>query len=682
MRNLFAGRVRRGTHAGLILACGLAAMGLAWTLNQIAPGLLEPVELWSMDLRFRARPALAVSSDRTRVTSDTIIVIDYDDQAARDYALGRWPWDRRVHAQMIEWLRVGGTRVILFDLLFDRPSAAPVADAAFIAAVQHAGTVLFPAVFHAIPENQPAALPAAGLRHLLSASGSDTRALPPAGDIVWPLPALLDTAAGLGHIQRTPDVDGALRRLPLLYKAGDRLFPSLGFAAALRYLDADPASVRIEPGQAITFAAHDGRTVAIPIDFRGRAWVNYAGAWGQRFTHYPYSWLRRQIESQDGRGRLGEWFQGKIVVLANLTTGSSDQGPTPFERDFPFSEMHAHAINMMITGQFLREATQAEAMACLMLPAALLAASALLGGPGWILPAYAALLLGYGTVLNWAFRSGVILPALQPLLALTLAVLLLVTARWLIVDQERLKFLSVLGAVLPPHTIEAIRQSPDRIPRLLAGRQRELSLLFADVQGFTDFCERAEPMEIQRVLRECREALTDILLRSGGTLEKYTGDEVMAFFGDAEPEDGGPEQEEARVERQAANAVRAGLAIQQEMRALNDRWQRQGRAAHAVRVGIHTGMVAVGNFGTEQLWDYGVVGAEVNKAKRIEGAAPAGGLMLSKRTYALARQHGVLAEDLPNTTVSLKGIPGKVELYEVSPEVIVRLPEDPDLSRR
>lgn len=677
MRNLFAGRVRRGTHVGLIRACGLAAMGLAWTLNQTVPDLLEPVELWSVDLRFRARPAIAVSPDPARVKSDTIVVIDYDDQAARDYALGRWPWDRRVHTQVIEWLRAGGARAILFDLLFDRPSANLAADTAFVEAIRHAGMVLLPAVFYAIPEDRLPPLPGAGTRHLLSAAGSDTRTLPPAGDIAWPIPALLETAAGFGHIQRTPDVDGSLRRIPLLYRAEDRLFPSLGFAAALRYLDADPASVRVEPGHAITFTVHDGRTIAIPIDARGRAWVNYAGPWSQRFTHYPYSWLRRQIDNHDGRSRLSEWFAGKIILLTNLTTGSSDQGPTPFERDFPFGEIHAHVTNMVLTGQFLREATPAEAATGLILPTVLLTASALLGGPGWILPAYAALLLGYGAVLGATFRSGIILPAVPPLLALTLAVLLLITARWLIVDQERRRFLSVLGAVLPPHTIEAIRQSPDRIPRLLAGRQRELSLLFADLQGFTDFCGRAEPLEIQRVLREYREALTDILRRSGGTMEKYTGDEVMAFFGDAEPEDGGAEQEETRVARQAANAVRAGLAIQREMRALNDRWQRQGRESHAVRVGIHTGMVAVGNFGTEHVWNYGVVGAEVNKAKRIEGAAPVGGLMLSKRAYALARQCGTLTRDVPGKTVSLKGIPEKVELYEVSPETIGNLPDDP-----
>jgi len=227
---------------------------------------------------------------------------------------------------------------------------------------------------------------------------------------------------------------------------------------------------------------------------------------------------------------------------------------------------------------------------------------------------------------------------------LTGSVLLLAT-RFFIVDRERLRFQSALSACLPPQTVREIRQIPQRIPRLLAARRRELSILFADIQGFSVFCKRADPLETQRVLREYLTAMTETLRAHGGTLDKYMGDGILAFFGDAEPEGGGEEEEEARVERHAANAVRPGLGMQRKMAELNTRWQGQGRESHLIRIGINTGAVTVGNLGTEHLWDYTVVGAEVNKAQRLESAAPPGGLLLGRRTYALARGQGILPGD-------------------------------------
>ena len=169
-----------------------------------------------------------------------------------------------------------------------------------------------------------------------------------------------------------------------------------------------------------------------------------------------------------------------------------------------------------------------------------------------------------------------------------------------------------------------------------------------------------------------------LILRSyGGTLDKYMGDGIMAFFGDAEPEGGGEEAEEKRVERNAANAVRAALAMQKKMTELNLRWLSQGQEPHLIRIGINTGFVTVGNLGTEYLWDYTVIGPEVNKAQRLESAAQPGGLLLARRTYALARNQGVLPEDLPPCTFTLKGIGEETDLYALPAELVAQLAVSP-----
>jgi adenylate cyclase len=114
--------------------------------------------------------------------------------------------------------------------------------------------------------------------------------------------------------------------------------------------------------------------------------------------------------------------------------------------------------------------------------------------------------------------------------------------------------------------------------------------------------------------------------------------------------------------------------MQQRMGELNAEWQNQGREPHRIRIGINTGMVTVGNLGTEHLWDYTVVGAEVNKAQRLEGAAEPAGILLARRTYALARRQGVLPEELPPKSATLKGLGEETDLYAVGPEVIARIP--------
>lgn len=672
-------RARQWSHLITLLACGIIALALPFILDLSWPRILEPVELWTVDQRFRLRPALPVSQDRSQTQSDSLAAIDYDDRAARENGLGRWPWDRRVHAQVIDWLREAGSRAVVMDLIFDYAARDPAEDQAFAASSRRAGNVLYPLVFGPVRERESSpALSSVASRYLLQAEVSGTGEIPGAGEPTLPLPALIETAGGLGHILRTTDSDGVLRRIPLFFAVKGGFMPALSLAAAFRHMDVEPASVRIERGRAIRFKPRQGEEVVVPIDGHGRAWINYAGPWGQRFYHYPYSWLAGQLKSPGGKAQLASWFKNKSVVVANLTTGSGDQGATPFERDFPFGEVHLHLLNMFLTRQFLRDARPIESAMAHGIPLLLLTASALAGGPGLILPTFVLVLGAYLITLQQVFTNyGIILPAVNPILAMTTALVLLLAARFFIVDRERLRFQSALGACLPPQTVREIRQSPGRIPGLLAGRRRELTVLFSDIRGFSSFCQRSDPIEIQRLLREYLTAMTEILRTYGGTLDKYMGDGIMAFFGDAEPEGGGDAAEEERVERHAANAVRAGLTMQKKMTELNARWQSQGREQHLIRIGINTGAVTVGNLGTEHLWDYTAVGSEVNKAQRLESTAEPGGLLLARRTYALARRQGVLFDELTPKSATLKGIGEESDLYPVSPDQVARISLSP-----
>ncbi len=662
------------SDVAVLITCSLVALAIPLVLELAHPGLVEHIELWSVDLRFQLRPPVPVALDPEQAESGVLAAIDYDDRAAREYDLGRWPWDRRVHAQVADFLRKAGARAVMVDLLFTHPSANPEEDRPLIESTRRAGSVIYPFVFRPVREADTGSIARfPSPRFVLQADVRGFGEIPAVGELTMPLAGLVEGAAGLGHIQRTPDRDGVLRRIPFLYRVQGGFVPSMSFAAALRTLRVDPASLRIERGRAIRFHTAEKDEVVIPIDAEGRAWINYAGPWGTRFAHYPYSWLLGQMHSEKGKAKALGLFKGKTVVVSNLTTGSGDRVAMPFEGDFPTSEIHLHLLNMLLQRQFLRDATPLEAALSLGLPIVLLTGASLAGGPMVIIPTYVAVLGGYTFTLREAFNTGVILPAVYPYLAMTIALVLLLTTRAFLVDRDRMRFQSILGGFLPPQTIKMIRENPRRIPGLLAGHSRELTIFFADIRGFSSFCKRTDPLQIQRVLRDYLTTMTVILRTHGGTLDKYMGDGIMAFFGDAEPEGGGEEVEEARVRRHAANAVRAGLVMQKKMAELNVQWLSQGQESHMIRIGINTGFVTVGNLGTEYLWDYTVIGPEVNKAQRLESAAEPGGLLLSRRSYALARACGVLPSDLPSKTVALKGLGEESDLYPVTPDMIVHL---------
>jgi adenylate cyclase len=677
---LFKKQTWHWPHIATLIGCGVVSLCFPIVINYFWPDLFEPVEFKTVDVRFKNRPLAAVLEsvpapyDATQTVSGSIVALDYDEKASQEFGFGRWPWDRRVHAQVFDMLKKAGARSVLVDIVFDHQVKDPAEDKALIEATRRAGNIILPVVFKETQGPGTDEFFNKAPRHLIHADVEGYGTIPNVGELSLPIPGLIEAADGLGHIQSTT-VSGAMRRTPLLYSSKGGFVPSMALVAALRDLEVDPTSIKIVRGQAIRFKPRLSEEVAIPINSRGRAWINYAGEWGKRFVHYPYSWVLGQMKTPAGRDRVMSFFKDKHVLLSNLTTASgSDVIATPFEAEFPTSEAYLHMLNMILTRQFLRNATTMEQIACHTLPVIVLTASALAGGPLVIIPTFLLVTGAYVYTLQYMFTvHSAVLPAAEPLIGLALAMVLLLLTRFFIVDRERVRFQSALGACLPPQTLKIIQDSPSLVATLLAGHSRELTVLFADIKGFSVFCKKADALQIQRVLRDYLTAMTIVIRDHGGTLDKYMGDGIMAFFGDAEPEGGGESAEEDRVERNAARAVKVALEMQKKMAELNANWMSLGQEPHLIRVGLNTGVVTVGNLGTEYLWDYTVIGPEVNKSQRLESAAEPGGLLLSRRTYALARKQGVLPEDLPPKVVNLKGIGEEPDVYPVPPEIVAQL---------
>src|SRR3989454_12291713 len=214
------------SYIATIFACSIIAITLPLLLNFMEPALLEPVELWTVDLRFQHRPPLPVSDDPTQNQSDTEVAFDYDDRAVNAYGLGRWPWDRRIHAQVLDLLSKSGARAVLVDLLFDHAAANPAEDKALVAATQKAGMVFYPIALRPAAEGEKGKLvPFPSPRHLLQAEVKGFREIPAAGDGTLLLPGLIESTRGLGHIPPTPHPGGVPRPAPLLFALHGRFLP-------------------------------------------------------------------------------------------------------------------------------------------------------------------------------------------------------------------------------------------------------------------------------------------------------------------------------------------------------------------------------------------------------------------------------------------------------------------------
>ncbi len=266
--------VRRASHLYAIILSAAISAGAVWSLMNLFPSVFEFLELKTVDLRFRNRGPIP--------TEKSLVIIDYDDEAASEKKLGRWPWDRRVHARVLDWLREWRARTVVLDLLFSFPSRDPKEDEALVIASSRSGNVIYPFAFRLAGKRLfRAELPKEAKRFLLQPDVEGTGGIPGAKGLVLPLSDLMKTAAGLGHVLRTSDPDGVLRRLPLVFAVKEGFVPALALTAAFHSLGVDPNSIVIQRGKGIRFKPTDKPEVLIPMDSQGRVWINYAGV-GER----------------------------------------------------------------------------------------------------------------------------------------------------------------------------------------------------------------------------------------------------------------------------------------------------------------------------------------------------------------------------------------------------------------
>jgi len=382
----------------------------------LAGDLFRSWELKTIDMRFAFRGKID--------TGPSLVMIDADDASAKKY--GNWPWDRSIHAQMLEFLKDADAAVVTYDILFAHPQD-PKKDALLASTSRRLGNVVFPVAISLsetdplLSENRPA-LPELWKGHW---AADKLKNLFSSEDTIFPLPDLI-RKGGLGHIATNRDIDGIVRRVPLIVRHQEKLLPSLAFQAVLNFLKAPHSNIQFT-GSSIVISGvalsgeNTTKDLIIPVDSKGQMLINFAGKWENTFKHASFASVLSTGKkgSQDGL----EDLTGKIILIANTLSGS-DIKSIPLERNFPGAGIHANIINTILTRNFLRETSPTFNVLMILLLS--LATAQILASRQHVRKMGAVFILAGGYIVLGVllFHSGVILELFLPIVTIVVTSLL------------------------------------------------------------------------------------------------------------------------------------------------------------------------------------------------------------------------------------------------------------------
>lgn len=666
------GRKPLHRSASVTVAIGLAVLTLTAALNNAYPHALERVQLISGDWRL-------YHSHLPQPTGQ-VVVARIDDKSIAE--LGRWPWNRAVQARLVKALADDKAAVVGFDVLMSEADSADVQrdaiaaqlraegisakdlasltaqgnDRAFAAAIATQGETYLGYAFssHQLQEQQaggslqdyrtsflePPPLAYAIVRKSADANVTTMHAR----GYLPPIPILNSAARGVAYVDIDADQDGAARSYPAVVRINGRFCVPLFLALADAYAGHAPLTLAFDRGgvSGISLAG-----MSIPVDEIGRMMVHFRGKAGS----IPSYSVADIIAGRIPPGALA----GKIIIVGVTGHALGDRFVTPMGGDFPGVEIQANAVDDVLAGDFIvRNGTLAlaEEWAGLLLGVAVSIAAALM-------PAFASALVALGLLgayigyATWRLReNGELLGIIFPIVTVGLTYLVTMTWRYFTEGAEKRFIRHAFEHYLHPDVIASLVDSRNGLK--LGGERCHLSILFSDIVGFTTRAERSEAEPLVALLNDYTTVMTNLVLESGGVVDKLMGDGIMAFWGPP-----------LNLPNPARKAVDCALRMLEELDAMAMRDERF--RDFKIGIGICTGEAIVGNFGGDRSFSYSVIGDTVNLASRLEGLTRQFkvGLLVNQQTIDEAGD-GLIARPLGRVRVK-----GKDQLVAIS-EVAAR----------
>ena len=648
------------------------AVAAALTVGLVLLRVWDPLPLQM--LRFKAFDVYQRVEPRVPAPLP-ITIVDLDDESLAAY--GQWPWPRSLLADLVNNLMAMGAGVIGFDIVFSEPdrlspdrvaeslrgidddarqalAKLPANDALFAQTIARARVVLGQSM-----TSRPQATTSAekARKTQVAELGGDPRPRIYAYlGITRNLAELEAAAAGLGIFTIKPEIDGIVRRVPMIVRYGDDVYPTLALdmlrvatgqnAIAVKSDRAGINSILIQtPGGGIT----------IPTDAAGRAWVNYAPHDRGRYVS-----AKDVLAGTVPAGRL----RGHFVLVGTSAIGLQDLRTTPVDDAMPGVEIHAQLLETILSEAYLYRPSYAITVELVVLIAmsVLMTVTISRVGAAWGLFAGGALV---GALLagSWYLyvERGVLLGVAYIAVG-SFILYSIVTYRNYVREQaERRQVRTAFSQYMSPALVARLAEHPEAL--MLGGEMRDMTLLFCDIRGFTGISElyKSDPQGLTRLINRFLTPMTDLIMARRGTIDKYMGDCIMAFWN-------APLDDDAHARNACVSALAMIEGIKTLNRDLRDEAERDGRRFIPINIGIgiNTGECCVGNMGSSQRFDYSVLGDDVNLASRLEGQSKTYGveIVIGENTLKQAGDIAAIELDLirvkgKNEAVRIFGLLGE-----------------------
>ena len=614
-----------GIGLGVVVTIGLAF--LTW----LAPNVVVRLDNTALDFQFRLRGERSPGQD--------VVLVLVDEKSLKE--IGRWPWPRDKQALLVDQIHAGEPAVLGLDIIYAEPEESDTireikswlaatqqkeplsnkvlgqletrlhaldTDQQFAQSLAQAGDLVLAMPFF-VPESQatdsltdtthtvPELLRRSEFMLVKQTKSAQESHPYKAMALLPPLDTFAQQATGLGHVYRLSDHDGVTRREVLALRHGDAYYPSFALEVARLYLGQTRERMALSLGDGVQLGA-----TLVPTDQKLRMLINYAG----RELRFPWVSATDVIHYRIP----SDLFRGKAVLVGTAALGTYDQLSTPFSANFSGVEKNATVIENILHERFLTAGLWTGPvefglvlvfgfMLTCILPRVRAVYGTIVTTVTWI---------GYAGAVQALFVvKGICLPVVMPTLTIGSVFVVTTVLNYVFKERQAREIHSMFASYVSPRIVQELMKSPSKAT--LGGQRKELTMLFSDLVGFTTFSEHRPAEEVVDQLNEYLSAMTDVIFRWNGTLDKFVGDEIVVFWG-------------APLDQpdHAALAVQCALEMQARLMDLKSKWKMEGKPTLENGIGINTGVALVGNIGAEgKKMDYTMIGDQVNLAARFQG---------------------------------------------------------------
>ncbi|KAB1443734.1 CHASE2 domain-containing protein [Pseudodesulfovibrio senegalensis] len=607
------------TERMLIPATGFMLSCITVLLFIIQPSFLRLLD-------YKVYDQLLIASHSPKAT-DVPVIVDIDEKSLQQF--GQWPWPRYRVALLLGTLQNMGARSVATDIIFAEPDNTSLAvlraqlkrdlhvDLHFsgiphqlvdndtvLANLLSLGPFVFGMDMDFAEQPQKKPSQSACARHaekviLLATHNAPplNKALHEATGIICPLEQLAHNAPALGFITIAADEDGLFRRVPLLIACQDAIYPSLALAALKQAFGTRSVAVKLSSlgVESIRLGQQE-----IPVDKKGQMLINYRGP-----SHtFNYISAADIINGSVPNSSI----QNKIVFIGTSASGLRDLRPTPLDTYYPGVETHATIVDNILSGQFLVDPDWGPGAVLVAIVVTGMITTLLVGWAKgiWVPLPLAALALGLWLGAKSLFENkGLYVSPLYPYINLALSFTLLVVIKFWREERDKRFIQGAFSHYVAPAVVRRIVNDPSSLS--LEGMETDVTIQFSDIRGFTTLSEKLSPTQVTALLHDYMTPMTEIITRHSGTLDKFIGDAIMAFW-----------NAPIAIPGHQDLAVQAALAQLERLDVLNKAFETEYGLTMEIGIGLHAGVVRVGNMGSKDLFDYTIIGDTVNLASRLE----------------------------------------------------------------